>query len=245
MRVCTAPQPAWRPSRSRSTRSPTTSPTCRPPATRRRASTSTTCSTRARGPRRPARPSPPAPAPRPRSSGAARSRVDLQPTGRTLDVAIVGQGYLEVRRPDGTIGLTRNGVLQVDAQGRLTTDTGMLLQPPMQDPERHLDRLDEDRRRTGSCARERGSSAGSRSSPSRRPIGCSPTATACSARRRRAARSAARLARRCSRGRLRARTSTSRRTMTQMIDAQRGYSMASKAIQMQDQMLQIANQMKR
>ena len=33
--------------------------------------------------------------------------------------------------------------------------------------------------------------------------------------------------------------------MTQMIDAQRGYSMASRAIQMQDQMLQIANQVKR
>ena len=34
-------------------------------------------------------------------------------------------------------------------------------------------------------------------------------------------------------------------TMGQMIDAQRGYAMASKAIEMQDQMLQIANQVKR
>ena len=38
-----------------------------------------------------------------------RSQVEgaLQPTGRALDVAVLGEGYIEVRRPDGTMGLTR------------------------------------------------------------------------------------------------------------------------------------------
>src|SRR5579859_4571757 len=55
----------------------------------------------------------------------------LQQTGRSLDVAVIGPGYLEVRRPDGTIGLTRNGALEVDANGRLTNSTGMPLVPPV------------------------------------------------------------------------------------------------------------------
>ena len=33
--------------------------------------------------------------------------------------------------------------------------------------------------------------------------------------------------------------------MVDMIDAQRGFQLASKAIQMQDQMLEVANQVKR
>ena len=47
---------------------------------------------------------------------AASSQGSIQATGRPLDVAIQGPGYLEVRRPDGTIGLTRNGALQLNAQ---------------------------------------------------------------------------------------------------------------------------------
>ena len=46
--------------------------------------------------------------------GRSQVQGSIQPTGRPLDVAIVGEGYIEVRRPDGTIGLTRNGVLQID-----------------------------------------------------------------------------------------------------------------------------------
>ena len=48
--------------------------------------------------------------------GRSQAQGAIQPTGQPLDVAISGQGYLEVRRPDGTIGLTRNGALQVDAR---------------------------------------------------------------------------------------------------------------------------------
>jgi flagellar basal-body rod protein FlgG len=63
--------------------------------------------------------------------GRSQQQGPMQPTGRSLDVAINGGGYLEVRRPDGTIGLTRNGALQIDAKGLLTTSLGMPLQPPI------------------------------------------------------------------------------------------------------------------
>jgi len=58
----------------------------------------------------------------------------IQNTGQPLDVAIIGSGYLQVRRPDGTIGLTRAGDLQIDAAGHLTTNLGMMLQPPITVP---------------------------------------------------------------------------------------------------------------
>jgi flagellar basal-body rod protein FlgG len=47
--------------------------------------------------------------------GRSGLQGSIQQTGRPLDVAIQGPGYLEVRRPDGTIGLTRNGALQTNA----------------------------------------------------------------------------------------------------------------------------------
>ncbi len=58
----------------------------------------------------------------------------LVPTGNPLDVGIGGSGYLQVRQSDGTIGLTRNGTLQLNAKGELTTNLGMPLQPPITVP---------------------------------------------------------------------------------------------------------------
>jgi flagellar basal-body rod protein FlgF len=56
-------------------------------------------------------------------------RVDLSPgtlqaTGRDLDVAVQGEGWLAVQAPDGTEAYTRAGDLKVDAVGRLTTGAG-------------------------------------------------------------------------------------------------------------------------
>jgi flagellar basal-body rod protein FlgF len=48
----------------------------------------------------------------------------LLTTGRDLDVAINGQGWLAVQGPDGKEAYTRAGDLQVDATGQLTTATG-------------------------------------------------------------------------------------------------------------------------
>jgi flagellar basal-body rod protein FlgG len=66
--------------------------------------------------------------------GRNQSEGSLENTGRSLDVAINGPGYLEVRRDDGTIGLTRNGSLELDSQGQLTDQTGNPLVPPITVP---------------------------------------------------------------------------------------------------------------
>lgn len=48
----------------------------------------------------------------------------IQSTGRDLDVAIQGQGWLTVQREDGSEGLTRNGALKISENGVLQTATG-------------------------------------------------------------------------------------------------------------------------
>lgn len=55
-------------------------------------------------------------------------------TDNPLDVAIVGKGFLQVLMPDGTLGFTRDGALQVDAQGQLVTPNGSPIQPAINIP---------------------------------------------------------------------------------------------------------------
>lgn len=55
------------------------------------------------------------------------SQGSLQQSGNQLDVAVNGQGFLQVALPDGTTGYTRDGSLQVDAQGRLVTSSGLAI----------------------------------------------------------------------------------------------------------------------
>jgi len=47
----------------------------------------------------------------------------VTPTGNDLDVAIEGSGYFKIQTSNG-IAYTRNGHFQLDANGKLTTDTG-------------------------------------------------------------------------------------------------------------------------
>ena len=62
------------------------------------------------------------------------SQGNLQQTGNALDVAIQGNGYFQVLQPDGTLGYTRDGSLQVDNQGALVTSNGYLIQPQITIP---------------------------------------------------------------------------------------------------------------
>jgi flagellar basal-body rod protein FlgG len=66
--------------------------------------------------------------------GRDQTQGAIQETNRTLDVAVQGEGFLEVRRFDGTIGLTRNGRLEINAKRQLTNQEGMLVQPPITIP---------------------------------------------------------------------------------------------------------------
>lgn len=48
----------------------------------------------------------------------------MEQTGRDLDVAVQGPGWIAVQAPDGTEAYTRAGDLHVDADGQLRTATG-------------------------------------------------------------------------------------------------------------------------
>ncbi len=59
---------------------------------------------------------------------------ELQNTARPLDIAIRGEGFLQVTMPDGTIKYTRDGALQINANGELVTTTGYLIEPAITVP---------------------------------------------------------------------------------------------------------------
>lgn len=63
------------------------------------------------------------------------SQGNLIETNNPLDVAISGRGYLQILRPDGTIGYTRDGAFQINSQGQMVTSGGLLLQPAINIPE--------------------------------------------------------------------------------------------------------------
>jgi flagellar basal-body rod protein FlgG len=58
----------------------------------------------------------------------------LQTTSQSLDVAINGNGFLQVRRPDGTPAFTRAGQLQLDQNGVLVNAQGLPLVPQITVP---------------------------------------------------------------------------------------------------------------
>lgn len=172
--------------------------------------------------------------------GRSQLQGAIQSTGRSLDVAITGPGYIEVRRTDGTIGLTRNGALQVDGAGRLTADGGELLNPPITLPAgvgaadvkiapdgtvtgggRTLGRIAlVDVAAPDNLLADGGSvfSATAASGPLRPAAGAQLT-----------------------QGALEQSNVDVAGDMAKLLDAQRSYSLASRAMQYQDQMMQIAN----
>src|SRR5580700_2113539 len=58
----------------------------------------------------------------------------LNNTGNSLDLAIQGQGFFQVLLPDGTLGYTRDGSFQVNAQGQVVTANGYAIQPAITIP---------------------------------------------------------------------------------------------------------------
>jgi flagellar basal-body rod protein FlgG len=54
---------------------------------------------------------------------------DYNQTGNTLDLAIEGPGYFQVRMPDGSTAFTRAGAFKIDNAGNMVTSDGMQLEP--------------------------------------------------------------------------------------------------------------------
>ncbi len=179
--------------------------------------------------------------------GRSQGQGALQTTDQPLDVAIQGAGFLQVKRPDGSTALTRDGSLRLDADGRLTTSDGNLLQPEITVPRgTSADRLSiagDGTVRVSAGGRALGrielvtvpapdglQSLGGNLFAANAASG-TPTAAGNDSTLRQ--------------GALEGSNVDVGDAMVDMIDAQRSFQMASKAIQMQDQMLEIANQVKR
>jgi flagellar basal-body rod protein FlgG len=177
------------------------------------------------------------------SIGRGFAQGGLRETGNKLDVAIEGDGFLQVRRPDGSTALTRDGSLRLDPNGRVTTQRGELLQPaitvPAGTPEADL-----------RIAQDGTVSAGDR------PLGRiqlvtvrAPQALQSAGDNLFVATAASGPAQpmaggRVVQGALESSNVDLTDSMTQLMESQRTFQMASKAVQMQDQILQIANEVK-
>jgi flagellar basal-body rod protein FlgG len=184
-------------------------------------------------------------------SGAAATMIGrdngqgaFQETGRTLDVAVEGNGYIQVR--SGTQrSLTRDGNLQIDAQGRLAMQDGALLDPPVTLPRGTTeDQVDIASDGSVSVA---GKAAGkitlvNVANPAGLDGGADNRfqATAASGAISAAPRTTA-----LRTGVLEGSNVDMGEAMTDMMDAQRSFELASKAIQMADQVQEIANGIKR
>lgn len=59
-------------------------------------------------------------------------------TDKSLDVAVQGRGFLQVLLPSGDLGYTRDGSLQVNANGEVVTAQGYQLQPTVTIPSNAL-----------------------------------------------------------------------------------------------------------
>ncbi|HZY20754.1 MAG TPA: flagellar basal-body rod protein FlgG [Ramlibacter sp.] len=60
---------------------------------------------------------------------------ELKKTDSPMDVAIQGDGFLELAMADGTRAYTRGGTLKVNADGQLATQAGMPLKPGISIPD--------------------------------------------------------------------------------------------------------------
>ena len=175
-----------------------------------------------------------------RTIGRNQTQGSIQSTGNPLDLAIEGAGYFTVKRADGTVALTRDGSLQVDARGQLTTAEGNLLDPPITLPK-------------GSSPSEVGISPDGTVSVGTRTIGRIALVTVASPDHLLAAggnlftTSAASGAPRPSagatlrQGALEGSNVDVGHDMVSMMGAQRSYQLESSAIQTENQMLSIAN----
>jgi len=59
----------------------------------------------------------------------------LTQTSGSLDLAIRGDGFFKIQLPDGTYAYTRDGSFQMDAQGRIVTAQGNVVQPAITIPQ--------------------------------------------------------------------------------------------------------------
>ena len=65
----------------------------------------------------------------PASTEKIFNQGDVVQTNNQLDIAIQGDGFFQVKKPDGTYAYTRDGSFKVDSQGKVVTSSGYILDP--------------------------------------------------------------------------------------------------------------------
>jgi flagellar basal-body rod protein FlgG len=180
------------------------------------------------------------------SLGRGQAQGALQQTGNPLDLAIQGPGFFQVRRPDGQLALTRDGNFRLDGNGRLVTQQGDLVQPAITAPRGTTPdqlKIASDGTVTVGTGRPLGrvQVVDVASSDGLQPLGDNLfTPTQASGAARPAARGTS-----LAQGTLEMSNVAMADAMVDMMDAQRSFELASKAISMQDQILGVANGVKR
>jgi flagellar basal-body rod protein FlgG len=72
---------------------------------------------------------------RPVATDRLYTQGDTSMTGNPLDLAVSGEGFFQFRMPDGTFAYSRDGSLRLDASGRLVNAGGLLLTPEITIPD--------------------------------------------------------------------------------------------------------------
>jgi flagellar basal-body rod protein FlgG len=65
----------------------------------------------------------------PTSTEKIFTQGDMTQTNNQLDLAISGQGFFQVKKPDGTYAYTRDGSFKVDSEGKIVTSSGYYVDP--------------------------------------------------------------------------------------------------------------------
>ena len=63
------------------------------------------------------------------------SQGSVLPTEKQLDVAIRGEGFFRIQMPDGRTAFTRAGSFEIDAEGRMVTPEGYVVDPVITIPQ--------------------------------------------------------------------------------------------------------------
>ncbi|MBI5104238.1 MAG: flagellar hook-basal body protein [Solirubrobacterales bacterium] len=180
-----------------------------------------------------------------RTVGRSLQQGTMQTTGQPLDLAISGPGFFQVRLADGRTAITRDGALGLDGQGNLRLHTGELLQPPVKlptgtDPERVAIGPDGtvtiDKKSVGKIQLVDVPAPGALDGG---PDNTFLPTTGSGAIRNAAATTT------IQQGALESSNTDAAEAFTNMIESQRAFELASKALTTQDEILGIANQVKK
>lgn len=62
------------------------------------------------------------------------SQGDFMQTGNALDIVIEGDGFFQVMMPDGNTAYTRDGAFKIDSNGKIVNSDGFVMQPEITIP---------------------------------------------------------------------------------------------------------------